>query len=120
MRLLLDELYSPKIAQQLRARGHDVVAVKERPELVGLGDAALFDVAAAEQRAIVTENWPHFVRLLEPAAVEGTNHYGVLFTSASKLPRSRGTIGGFVRALDQFLGNHPADDALLDSSRWLP
>lgn len=45
--------------------------------------------------------------------------HGVVFTSRRKLPRSRDTIGLYVRTLDEFLREHPADDALLNSSRWL-
>ncbi|HSI97574.1 MAG TPA: DUF5615 family PIN-like protein [Gaiellaceae bacterium] len=31
MKLLLDEMYPSLIARELRARGHDVVSVHERP-----------------------------------------------------------------------------------------
>ncbi|MEX0673933.1 MAG: DUF5615 family PIN-like protein [Gaiellaceae bacterium] len=119
MRLLLDELYATKIAEELRALEHDVVSVKERPELVGLRDEELFAAMAGERRAILTENWGDFSRLLERAASEGRTHFGVVFTSRRKLPRSRHTIGLYMQALDEFLRGHPADDALLNSSRWL-
>jgi len=120
VRLLLDELYAKKIAEQLRELGHDVVAVKERPELEGLKDEQLFEVMATEQRAIVTENWPDFDRLTREAAESGATHYGVLFTSRRQLPRSRDTIGLYVRVLGDFLQRHPGVDALLNSSSWLP
>lgn len=120
MRLLLDEHYSHQIAERLRERGHDVVAVTERPDLLGLKDAELFLLMPPERRAIVTENWGDFQRELDGAAATGLTHYGVLFTSRTRLPRGRTTIGLYVRVLDDFLSRHPADDALLNLSRWLP
>jgi hypothetical protein len=120
VRLLLDEHYAKQIAAQLRDRGHDVVSAKERPELEGMPDEALFEAMAAERRAIVTENWADFDRLLRAAAQTGRTHFGVVFTSRRRLPRSRDTIGLYVRVLDELLREHPAEDALLDGSRWLP
>jgi Domain of unknown function (DUF5615) len=119
LRLALDELYAPRIAEELRARGHDVVAVLERADWRGLSDSVLFSVVAVEKRALVTENWAHFQRELDRAATIGLDPFGVLFTSRKGLPRSRNTIGLFVRVLDDFLLRHPTDDALLNSSRWL-
>jgi len=120
LRLLLDEHYSPAIAEQLRERSHDVVAVTERPDLVGLNDAQLFALAAAERRAIVTENWGDFQREIQDAAATGMTHYGVLLTSRKQLPRGKDTIGLYVKVLDDFLARHPAEDALLNTYRWLP
>ncbi len=119
MRLLLDELYSKQIAEQLRERGHDVVSVKERPDLEGLRDEEVFALMATEQRAILTENWADYSRLMRQAADAGTSHYGVVFTSRRQLPRSRDTIGLYVRVVDEFLRRQPGADALLNSSRWL-
>jgi hypothetical protein len=120
LRLLLDEHYSSLIAEQLRGGGHDVFAVAERPDLVGVDDAALLALMASERRAILTENSGDFQRELRIAATTGSTHYGVVFTSRKQLPRARVTIGLYVRVLDEFLRRHPADDALLDSYVWLP
>ena len=120
MKLVLDEHYSKLIAEQLRARGHDVVSVKERPDLEGLRDEQLFPLMAAEQRAILTENWADFGRLMQQAAASGMTHYGVVFSSRQQLPRSRETVGLYVDVLGDFLARHRAVDALRDSSRWVP
>jgi hypothetical protein len=120
LRLLLDEHYSHLIAEQLRERGHDVVAVTERPELTGVKDAELFRLMGTEGRTILTENWGDFQRELRDAAAQGLTHYGVLFTSWGQLPRRKATIGLYVRVLHAFLERHPADDALVNDYRWLP
>lgn len=120
MKLLLDEHYAPEIARQLRARGHDVLAVGERPELVSRPDRLHFAAMAAEQRAIATEDVGDFRPLVVEAAARGTNHYGLLCISRRRYPRSRQTIGRLVAALDQFMAAHPDVDALRGSERWLP
>jgi len=120
LRLLLDELYTERIAEGLRDRGHDVDAVTERPDLNGLSDAELFALMPAERRAIVTENWGDFQTLLSGAMASGTSHYGVVFTSRRRLPRSRDTVGLYVRVLDEFLVRNQSVDALINEFRWLP
>ena len=100
MRLLLDELYTGAIAARLRELGHDVVSVRDRGDLAGLDDERLFSLMAAERRAIVTENWPDYQRLIARAAEAGDDHHGVLFTSRKQLPRGKETIGLYVRVLD--------------------
>ncbi len=120
MRLCLDELYSQSIAESLRERGHDVISVHERPDLEGLKDAQLFPLLTGEHRAILTENWPDYQEEMSAAARSGRDHYGVLFTSRARMPRSRETIGLYIRVLDDVLQRHPDDDALLNSYRWLP
>jgi len=120
LRFLLDEHYSKEIARQLREeRGHDVVSAKDRDELVGLGDAQLFELMASERRAIVTENVADFVVLVRQAAGAGREHAGVVFTSPESFPRAKATIGLFVEALDQLLRAEPAEDALGGRVHWL-
>ena len=59
MRLLLDEMWTPTIALQLRKRGFDVVAISE-PEhagrYAGISDDQVFAHAQDDGRAIVTDN----------------------------------------------------------------
>ena len=87
MKLLLDEMWSPQIAHQLRTRGHDVLAVAERPELRGQPDGQVFDAAQAEARATVTENVPDFRSLAATALAQGRTHAGLIFTSDRSFPR---------------------------------
>ncbi len=119
MRLLLDEHYSPEIARQLRARGHEVVAVAERADLVGLSDEELLRRMAQEQRAIMTNNVKDFVPLTSRALLEGSDHYGLLLTSDKSMPRRNDAIGRVVDALDTFLQCHKAEDSCCNQVRWL-
>jgi nucleoside-diphosphate-sugar epimerase len=119
VRLLFDEHYSPEIAEQLRRRGHDVLAVSERPELRGLADEVHLATAPDQRRAIVTEIVGDFRPLLANAARAGTANYGLVCVSARRFPRNKKTIGRMVQALDALLRAHPADDGMRDREVWL-
>lgn len=119
MKLLLDEHVSPRIAVQLRQRGHDVVAARERAELRGLSDADLFALMPAERRAIVTEDAADFLALVRAAVVRGTDHFGVVLTSPRQFPRTIRSISRLLSALEAFLTARPADDALRGQTWWL-
>ena len=104
MRLLLDEMFSPVIAEQLRRRGHDVVAVKERLDLIQQSDAVVFAAAQTESRALVTENIRHFRALALSEAGDYSSHTGVIYTTERAFFRgSPGAIGQMVAALDAML-----------------
>ncbi|MCY3959924.1 MAG: DUF5615 family PIN-like protein [Chloroflexi bacterium] len=116
MRLLLDEMWAPAIAASLRDRGHDVVAVAERHDLRGTPDAAIFEAALAEGRAIVTENVVDNRPLAADAMRAGCPHPALIFTSNRAYPRaSRRTAGRLVRALDALLTTQDA----ISSEHWL-
>ena len=119
MKLLLDEHYSPTIAEEFRKAGHDVVSVQERDDLRGLSDRELWVRASTEGRALMTENVADFVPLVREAAAQGDRHLGVVFTSPRSLPRGVRTIGLYVDVLDAFLRDHPGEEALLDQVAWL-
>jgi predicted nuclease of predicted toxin-antitoxin system len=119
LKLLLDEMYSAAVAAGLRARGHDTVAVIERPELRARGDPDLFAVAQAERRALVTENIDDFQAIADGYDQRGTPHFVVVLVPAAKFPRGlRRTIGRMVKALDALAGEFPEDEAT-SRRHWL-
>ena len=113
MKLLLDERYPQSIAEQLRARGHDVAAVGERPELRGAPDEVVFATAQAERRAIVTDD-VGFRAIEAQHRSRGEAHCGLVLTTNRRFPRGRpATVGRLVGSLDRFLSN---DAPTLDDS----
>lgn len=118
MRLLLDEMLSPVIAQQLRDRGHDVIAVKGS-EHEQLSDLDVMELARAERRALVTNNLVDF-RPLHAEAITpgGKGHWGMVFMPG-KYRRAKADIGGIVQALEAKLAEFPDDDSLVAGETWL-
>jgi hypothetical protein len=119
VKLLLDEHYSPEIARQLRTRGHDVIAVAARADLVGLSDDELLRRMAQERRAIMTNNVKDFMPLANRATQGGDDHYGLLFTSDKSMPRRSDASGRVVNALDAFLQRHQSADSCRNQVQWL-
>jgi predicted nuclease of predicted toxin-antitoxin system len=119
VKLLLDEHYSTEIARQLRTRGHDVVAVAARADLVGLSDDELLRRMAQEHRAIMTNNVKDFMPLATRAAQGSGDHYGLLFTSDRSMPRRSDAIGRVVDALAAFLQRHQGEDSYRNQVQWL-
>lgn len=108
LKLLIDEMYPPAIAEQLRVRSGDVEAVTERPELRALADIDIFALAQQEQRAVVTENIADFSVIADANDQRGQAHYGLVLVASSNYPRGRpGTIGRMVTELHLLLGEHP-------------
>jgi len=105
---VLDEMYTPVIAAQLRARGHDADAVTERAELRALADADLFALAQTEQRAVVTEDIADLSIVADDHDQRGQAHHGLIFADPSRYPRGNPrTIGRMVTELDRLLGERP-------------
>lgn len=119
MRLCLDEHYSPLIAFALREVGHDVISIAERFGLPGLPDFELVEMMIAKRRAILTENAADFMPVVARLALEARDHYGLLLSSHASLPRSRNTVGRYVRSLEPIMAAHPREDDLLNRIVWL-
>ena len=93
----------PSIAPQLRKRGHDVEAIQGNVEPEGQEDDPVLRLAAASSRVLVTDNADDFTRLHRLFLAEGEDHAGLLLASSRNLPRSKRTIGLWVRTLHAFL-----------------
>jgi Domain of unknown function (DUF5615) len=119
VKLCLDEHYSPKIAEDLRLRGHDVYAVSERLELRMLSDGELWSHVQSERRALLTENVADFSPFIQEAAAAGDDHWGIIFSSPRAMPRGSQTIGLFVERLHELLTNHPKEKDFSNGVHWL-
>lgn len=84
MRLLLDEVYPRRLAEQLRADGHDVVTVGELPESVGRADDEVVRWAREHGRVVVTEN------VVDSAFLDPADHPGLLLVNSRRWPRTPG------------------------------
>ena len=87
MKLLLDEMFPPSIAEGLRRKGREVVAVQETPAPRGLSDPQLFVTAQLEHRVLVTENISDFVQV-ESAwrAEQEAPHSGLILVAPGAFP----------------------------------
>lgn len=97
--LLLDEMLSGAIAEQLRARGLDGVAVVEDPRLVGTPDEELLAHAAAQERMLVTANVADFAAIATDWRGAGREHPGLVFVTNRAFPQDRSFVGAVVSSL---------------------
>lgn len=104
MKLIVDEMYTPAIAAQLRARGHDGLAVREVATLAGGSDEALLRWAQMAGRAVITENVRDFLALHAIYLQSGERHSGIILASNTRFPRAKAsTTGALVIELDALL-----------------
>jgi predicted nuclease of predicted toxin-antitoxin system len=119
LKLLLDEMLSPIIAEQLRARGHDVEAIKGNPLHEALSDEDVMELARAEHRAVVTNNVVDFRPLHHDAITPGgPGHFGIVFM-AGDYRRTRADVGRIVTALQATLVRYPGEADLANGETWL-
>ncbi len=119
MKLLLDEMHAPTVADRLRDRGHDAVAVKERADLIGLPDEDLLRAATADGRSIVTENAKDFAALHQRLSAAGQRHSGLVITHPRRFPRSAGNHASVLAdSLALFLDEHGAMLDEVESFIW--
>jgi len=107
-------MYPNWIAEELRARGHDVVSVHMTPGS-GTTDEGVFDHARSEGRAVVTENVSDYRPLAEALMIEGESHAGLVFTTDKRWPRSNP--GALLTALEALLTS--TLEQPLDAEIWL-
>lgn len=108
MRLLLDEMLPPQVASALRARGLDVVAIKEHQELIALGDEEVLDVAILDDRAVVTDNLSDFLPIFWSRTTSGLACASIVALSSTRLNRnSKAFKGELIRTLERFVAATP-------------
>ncbi len=101
--LLLDEMLSDVIAQQLRTEGYDVVSVVAHPALVGLPDDQILAYATTEGRALVTASIKDFIPLDSRYRAAGQVHPGLILMSTKTFPQDRGFTTAVASALEALL-----------------
>jgi hypothetical protein len=97
--LLLDEMLSGAIAEQLRAHDLDVVAVVESPRLVGTPDEELLAHSAEQERVLVTANVADFAAIETDWRVAGREHAGLVYVTSRAFPQDRSFVGAIVSSL---------------------
>jgi len=104
MRLLLDAHISGRAVGKALARqyGHDVRALDSEPDLEGLPDPDVLELAAAENRVLVTANVRDFEPLLREWTGEGRSHYGVILIPSSVRNEA---FGALVLGVEKTLAN---------------
>jgi hypothetical protein len=118
VKLLLDEMLSPLIAERLRERGHDVEAIKGSKH-EELSDSDVMNLARAQGRALVTNNLVDFRPLHHEAITPGGDgHFGMVFMS-SAYRRTKADTGRIVKALEIKLREFPCERDLANGETWL-
>lgn len=112
-------MFSPLVAVELRARGHDAVAIKEREDWQALSDPEVIALARTEQRAVVTANLRDFRPLhAELVAPGAEGHAGMVFFPSSFQP-TRAATGRIVASLEVRLAEYPGDHDLANGETWI-
>jgi hypothetical protein len=108
VKLILDEMWTPTIAFQLRKRDFDVIAISE-PEHAsrysGISDDDVFARAQEDARTVVTDNIADYEQARRDWESRGQTHCGVLYALNPPFNRHRDerVIGQMVNAVVHFL-----------------
>lgn len=109
MRLLLDANLSPKrIGDSLREHGHNVRALAAEPDLEGLDDEPVLELATSDERILITRNSRDFAPITRRWAEAGRDHAGVILIWSLTHRQFNAIIEGVQRWLEQ----HP------DANHW--
>jgi predicted nuclease of predicted toxin-antitoxin system len=124
VRLLLDEMWTPTIALELRKRGFDVIAISEPAHAgryAGISDDEVFARAQDDGRAIVTDNIADYEHSRRDQENHGRAHHGLLYALNPPFNRHRGerVIGQMVNALAHFLSSPDAAQQPFNRAHYL-
>ena len=117
MKALLAEQLSPGIAELLRDRGHDVQAVVDRRDLAGRSDRVILEIAAVEDRTVITNSVKDFRPLAAERLARGESHAGLILLPSTRT-RTRAAVEMLANAIEHILREHP--DGMPAAERWIP
>lgn len=98
MNLLLDEMYSARLAEALRAASVDATTAAELG-LAGRSDFDVFATAVADGYVLLTENVADFAQIAADHLTAGQHHPGVLIALSSRFSRRPAGRGALVAAV---------------------
>lgn len=102
MRLLLDANLSPqRIGGPLRDAGHDVLALAEDASYEGLADPVVLELAATEERVLITRNSRDFAPLARQWSEAQRTHAGMILIWTLDHSQFAAILQGIKRLLDQ-------------------
>lgn len=116
MKLLLDDMISNVVAEQLRGQDRDTEAVSERRELRGLTDHDLFEYAQTAERPVVSYNRDDFLELDRRYRSENRRHHGIVILNPRRFPQGPASIGPLVRSLDRLIASRRTYESFI---HWL-
>ena len=108
MKLLVDEMYPPILASELRAVGIEASTVKELG-LAGRADPDVMAAAIASGCVLLTENVADFARIATDHLNAGGHHPGVLFALSSRFSRRTAGVPKLVGAIVAVADGHLED-----------
>jgi hypothetical protein len=86
LKLLLDEMYPPALAQALRAGAINAITITELG-LAGSSDPDVFAHAVAENYVLLTENVADYVTIAAEHSTTRAHHPGVLIALSNRFSR---------------------------------
>ena len=116
MKILLDAHISGRtVGKALIEGGHDVRALDSEPELEGLSDPEVLELAATEGRVLVAANIRDFEPLLREWAGESRSHAGVILVPPSVRNEAFGIL---ISGMEETLAETGQED-WVDRVEWL-
>jgi predicted nuclease of predicted toxin-antitoxin system len=116
MRILLDAHISGRtVGKALIEGSHDVRALDSEPELEGLSDFEVLELAAAEGRVLVSANIRDFEPILREWAGEDRPHAGMILVPSSVRNEAFGIL---ISGIEEILGDARQKD-WVDRVAWL-
>jgi hypothetical protein len=111
LKLLLDEMYPPSLAERLRGEGIEAATVSELG-LAGCSDAELFTAAVEQDYTLLTENVADFASIAAEQLSAGQHHSGVLIALSSRFSRRPAGIAPLAAAVHAVATEQLADRVL--------